>query len=270
MEEAPLSGPLIRIKDLKPGMEQEKFRARICYRKRITKHTRKNDGRPGKRLFVILQDTGDDSERGKITAVFWDEAADYYSKLVKKGGIFDFRNATIREITEEYKNPCGVTHKWELAINATTSVTQYSNADEPRLLRFTNFANIKKRRCGTHVNIIGRIDAVDDQIKKFTSPKTGRESKTRNIYLFDEVNNSISLTLWGEQAEKFGESSKGTVIAVKAARVQENLGKNLAVVGKSVIVVNPGYTEKLRGEVKKLRMEVQLHEMIEDDNVMAE
>lgn len=84
---------------------------------------------------------------------------------------------------------------------------------------------------------------------QFTARTSGRELKKRDVVLVDQSNASVSLTLWGDDAEKF-DASTHPVILLKGARLAEfNGGKTVSMISGSSMKMNPDVPEghKLRG-----------------------
>lgn len=83
----------------------------------------------------------------------------------------------------------------------------------------------------------------------FTAKSSGRELKKRDVSLVDTSNASVSLTLWGADADNF-DGSIQPVILIKGARVTEfNGGKSIGLLSSGVMKINPDIPEghKLRG-----------------------
>lgn len=97
-------------------------------------------------------------------------------------------------------------------------------------------------------DIIGICDQVGD-IQTFTARTTNRELKKRELIMVDSSNASITVVLWGQDAEKFQDFGQ-PVLLVKGGRINEfNGGKTVSMVSSSVLKRNPDVVEghRLRG-----------------------
>lgn len=97
-------------------------------------------------------------------------------------------------------------------------------------------------------DIIGVCKEVGD-LNTFTARTTGRELKKRDITLVDQSNAAVTVTLWGDSAEKFDDYSQ-PVLLIKGGSINEfNGGKSVSLLGSSVLKKNPDLNEghKLRG-----------------------
>ncbi|XP_043910811.1 replication protein A 70 kDa DNA-binding subunit [Protopterus annectens] len=97
------------------------------------------------------------------------------------------------------------------------------------------------------VNIIGVCRSYED-VAKITVKSTNREVAKRNIYLMDMSGKIVSVTLWGEDADKFDGSGQ-PIIAIKGARLSDFGGRSLSILSSSTMILNPDIPEsfKLRG-----------------------
>lgn len=96
--------------------------------------------------------------------------------------------------------------------------------------------------------MIGVCQEIGD-IRSFTAKSTGRELKKRDITLVDNSNASVSVTLWGQEADEFNHFDN-PVILISAGRINEfNGGKSISVGNGSVVKTNPDCVEghRLRG-----------------------
>jgi len=85
------------------------------------------------------------------------------------------------------------------------------------------------------------------QCSEITS-KMGRPLTKRELTLVDRSGVSIRMTLWGQQAEQYGEPEQA-VIAFKGVRVGDFNGRSLSMISSSVMTSNPDIPEAhvLRG-----------------------
>lgn len=97
-------------------------------------------------------------------------------------------------------------------------------------------------------DIIGICDQVGD-LQTFTARSSNRELKKREIAMVDNSNASITVVLWGQDAETFQDHGQ-PVLLVKGGRINEfNGSKTVSMVASSVLKRNPDVVEghRLRG-----------------------
>lgn len=101
---------------------------------------------------------------------------------------------------------------------------------------------------GLFSDIIGICDQVGE-LQTFTAKSSNRELKKREIIMVDNSNASITVVLWGQDAEKFQDFGQ-PVLLIKGGRMNEfNGGKTLSMVSSSVLKRNPDLVDghRLRG-----------------------
>ncbi|KAF7265349.1 hypothetical protein GWI33_021238 [Rhynchophorus ferrugineus] len=95
------------------------------------------------------------------------------------------------------------------------------------------------------IDIIGVVKGVGD-LQVFQARSTGREVKKKEVMLVDQSNASVTLTLWGAEAENF-DGSNNPVVVLKGARISEfGGGKTLSTVSGTIMKLNPDLKESYR------------------------
>lgn len=96
--------------------------------------------------------------------------------------------------------------------------------------------------------MIGVVRDVGELVK-FKARSSGRDLVKRDVVLVDSSEASVTLTLWGKEAEDFNHHTQ-PVVLVKDARINEfGGGKTLSVGNGSVLKINPDCVDghRLRG-----------------------
>uniref|UniRef100_A0A8C2ZA56 Replication protein A subunit n=1 Tax=Cyclopterus lumpus TaxID=8103 RepID=A0A8C2ZA56_CYCLU len=89
-------------------------------------------------------------------------------------------------------------------------------------------------------DVIGVCKSAED-VSRITT-KTSKEVSKRALNLIDTTGKVVTVTLWGEEAEKF-DGSRQPVVAVKGARLSDFGGRSLSALFSSTVMVNPDLPE---------------------------
>ncbi|GLD72330.1 replication protein A 70 kDa DNA-binding subunit isoform X1, partial [Lates japonicus] len=95
----------------------------------------------------------------------------------------------------------------------------------------------------TIIDVIGVCKSAED-VSRITT-KSSREVSKRALNLIDTTGKMVTVTLWGEEAEKFDGSGQ-PVVAVKGARLSDFGGRSLSALFSSTVMVNPDIPEAFR------------------------
>jgi len=89
------------------------------------------------------------------------------------------------------------------------------------------------------VDVLAVIDRASD-LTQVTTRADQKQLDKREIFLVDESNTEVSVTLWGEQAKEFDKNNVGQVVGIKGANVKEfNGGVSLSLNSGSMLKYNP-------------------------------
>ena len=97
------------------------------------------------------------------------------------------------------------------------------------------------------LDIIGVVRSCGD-VTSFVAKSTNKELKKREIQLADNSNCSITITLWGKQAEDF-DGTDNPVVLLKGGKISDYNGRTMSVLVSSTLQINPDIPEAhaLRG-----------------------
>lgn len=87
------------------------------------------------------------------------------------------------------------------------------------------------------------------EINQFTAKTSGRELKKRDVTLVDRSGSSVSLTLWGQDADNF-DGTGNPIVFIKGGRINEfGGGKSISLGSGSTMKLNPDISDahQLRG-----------------------
>nr|CAD7264523.1 unnamed protein product [Timema shepardi] len=183
-------------------------------------------------------------ESGEIRATAFNESVDKFYESLEMNKVYFFSNYSVKPANKNFSN---VNHDYEITFNSSTQVSPCLNDSDVPTTQF-NFVPINKiaeNDPTSYVDVIGVCKNVGDVVT-FTARTTNKELKKRDITLVDQSNTSVSLTLWGSQAEEFDDTNQ-PVIAVKAGRINEfGGGRSVSMTQASIMLVNPDIPEAHR------------------------
>uniref|UniRef100_A0A1B6CV81 Replication protein A subunit n=1 Tax=Clastoptera arizonana TaxID=38151 RepID=A0A1B6CV81_9HEMI len=238
---SPLGSRTHPIMGLSPYQNKWLIKARVTSKSPI--RTWSNAKGEGKLFSIDLVD-----ESGEIRATAFKEQCDKFYDMIEVNKVYFISKCTLKPANKKFS---AIKNDYEMTFNNETVVTPCMEEDDeiPQLsFNFTKLSSLSEMEPDTFVDVIGVCKTSSD-VQNLVSRTTNRELKKREVEIVDQSLTSVSITLWGTQAEEFN-SSIQPIVAVKNARVTEyNGSKSLSLVSSSVMQTNPDVPEahKLRG-----------------------
>lgn len=230
------------IASLSPYQNRWTIKARVTNKTPIREWS--NARSTGKLFSVDLLD-----ESGEIRATMFNAECDKFIGMLEKDKVYYISNCTLKPANKKFSS---INNDYEMTFTNSTSVIPVSEEDIGSLpsikYNFVPLKSLSDASAGDVIDVLGIcIEAAD--ISTVTGKTNQKTYIKRDITLVDQSLASVTLTLWGEEAEAF-ESSNKPIIAVKNARVQEfQGGKTLSFSQSSILSKNPDIPEshKLQG-----------------------
>uniref|UniRef100_A0A4W6FN33 Replication protein A subunit n=2 Tax=Lates calcarifer TaxID=8187 RepID=A0A4W6FN33_LATCA len=211
------------------------IRARVTNKSNI--RTWSNSKGEGK-LFSF--DIVDESGEIKITA--FNKEADKFFPLVEQGQVYYISKATLKVANKQYTT---LKNDYEMTLHAHSSIVPCDDGQDIPTVHcdFVPIAELENRDKDTIIDVIGVCKSAED-VSRITT-KSSREVSKRALNLIDTTGKVVTVTLWGEEAEKFDGSGQ-PVVAVKGARLSDFGGRSLSALFSSTVMVNPDIPEAFR------------------------
>ncbi|KAI5709630.1 hypothetical protein M8J76_004908 [Diaphorina citri] len=239
------SAPVVHthpIVSLSPYQNKWTIKARVTNKTPIREW---NNARGSGKLFSI--DLLDES--GEIRATMFNDECNRFHDMIEKDKVYYISNCTLKPANKKFSS---INNDYEMSFTHSTTVIP-CNEDEVGNMPsvkycFVPLKTIAEISPDENIDVLGVcIDAAE--LSSVTGKTNQKTYMKRDITLVDQSQASVTMTLWGKEAETFDASNK-PVIAVKAARVSEfQGGKTLSLSMSSVLSLNPDIPEchKLQG-----------------------
>lgn len=150
--------------------------------------------------------------------------------------------ATLKVANKQF-NP--LKNDYEMSLHANSSIVPCDDSGEIPMVQcdFVPIAELENRDKDAVLDVIGVCRHVEE-LSRITT-KTSREVSKRALHLMDASGKEVTVTLWGEEAEKFDGAGQ-PVVAIKAARLSDFGGRSLSAQFSSTVMVNPHIPEAFR------------------------
>ncbi|XP_060534941.1 replication protein A 70 kDa DNA-binding subunit [Cylas formicarius] len=227
------------IASLSPYHNRWVIKVRVSNKSSI--RTWSNSKGDGKLFNVDLVD-----ESGEIRLTFFRDLADKFYDQLQVDKVYYISKCQLKTANKQFNS---LKNDYEMTAVPDTIVEECVEEDVDNIphtqYNFTPIARISQIEVNSHVDVIGVAKSASD-LQTFQAKSTGRELRKREVTLVDETNSSVSLTLWGAEADTFDVSSN-PVVVIKGAKVTEfGGGKNLSVGIGSQLRINPDLKECYR------------------------
>ncbi|XP_077397199.1 replication protein A 70 kDa DNA-binding subunit isoform X2 [Festucalex cinctus] len=232
------AGKVVPIASLNPYLSKWTIRVRVTNKSSI--RTWSNSRGEGKLFSMEIVD-----ESGEIRVTGFNQEVDKYFGLIEVGKVYYISKGSLKVANKQYTS---VKNDYEITLNGETSIIPCEdNCDVPVLqCDFVSIGDLENKEKDSVVDVIGVCKSVDE-VTRITT-KTNREVSKRTLSLMEASGKMVTLTLWGEDAEKFDGTSQ-PIVAIKSAKVSDFGGRSLSASFSSTVMINPDIPEayKLRG-----------------------
>ncbi|KAM4628160.1 replication protein A 70 kDa DNA-binding subunit [Polymixia lowei] len=229
---------VVPIASLNPYQSKWTIRARVTNKNSI--RTWSNSRGDGKLFSMEIVD-----ESGEIRVTGFNQEVDKFYSLIETGKVYHISKGTLKIANKQYSS---LKNDYEMTLNGESTIIPCEDSGDVPVVKcdFISIGDLEARDKDAIVDVIGVCKTVDEVTRLTT--KTSREVSKRTVGLMDMSGKVVTVTLWGEEAEKFDGSGQ-PILAIKGAKVSDFGGRSLSASFSSTLMINPDIPEayKLRG-----------------------
>uniref|UniRef100_A0A673A7L1 Replication protein A subunit n=1 Tax=Sphaeramia orbicularis TaxID=375764 RepID=A0A673A7L1_9TELE len=214
------------------------IRARVTNKSSI--RTWSNSRGDGKLFSMEIVD-----ESGEIRVTGFNQEVDKFFSLIEVGKVYYVSKGSLKIANKQYTS---VKNDYEMTLNGESTILPCEDSSDVPMVQcdFVSIGDLEVKDKDSIVDVIGVCKSVDEVTRLTT--KTNREVSKRTLNLMDMSGKMVTVTLWGEEAEKFDGSGQ-PIVAIKGAKLSDFGGRSLSASFSSTLMINPDIPEayKLRG-----------------------
>uniref|UniRef100_A0A3P9P047 Replication protein A subunit n=1 Tax=Poecilia reticulata TaxID=8081 RepID=A0A3P9P047_POERE len=226
------SSKIVPIASLNPYQSKWTIRARVTNKGSI--RTWSNARGEGKLFSMEIVD-----ESGEIRVTGFNQEVDKFFSLIEVGKVYYISKGSLKIANKQYTS---VKNDYEMTLNGESTVIPCEDSCDVPMVQcdFVSIGDLENREKDAIIDVIGVCKSVDELTRLTT--KSNREVSKRTMSLMDMSGKLVTVTLWGEEAEKFDGSGQ-PIVAIKSAKLSDFGGRSLSASFSSTMMINPDIPE---------------------------
>ncbi|KAG7269629.1 hypothetical protein CRUP_016420 [Coryphaenoides rupestris] len=152
---------------------------------------------------------------GEIRITAFNSEADKFFPLVEQNKVYCISKANIKMANKKFST---LNNDYEMSAHANTTIVPCEDSEGVPAMHYdlVPIAELENRENNDVIDVIGVCKSVGD-VSCITT-RTGREVSKRALGLLDTSGRVVTVTLWGDEAERF-DGSQQPVLLIRGARL---------------------------------------------------
>ncbi|XP_077360409.1 replication protein A 70 kDa DNA-binding subunit-like isoform X2 [Festucalex cinctus] len=220
------------IYQLNPYLSNWTIRARVTHKSDIRNWS--NSRGEGKVFSFEIVD-----ESGEIRITAFNSEADKFFSLVEQNKVYLISKGSLKVANKQFTS---IKNDYEITLNGSSRIVPCDDGQGVPAVHcdFVPISQLEGKDPDSIIDVIGVCKEAEDAA--LITTKAGKQLTKRALTLTDSSGKMVTLTLWGDQAQKFNACSH-PVVAIKGARVSDFGGRSLSTLFSSTLMVNPDIAE---------------------------
>lgn len=205
---------------------------RCCRKTELKLFTGKN-GQPGSLFSFNIMD----SDGSEMQVTCFNKACDKFFNLIEENRVYEIMGGYVKINDKKYSS---VKSEYKLILEENTRIDEKHDDSSIKQIsfNFVKLVDIGPLVKDSTIDVFGYVYEVQEKILKRT--KAGKDAQIRKLTLVDDSEFKIEFTLWKNHADD-ERIQKGSILAIKNAKVGDFNGRSLSTVDDTKILTEPDF-----------------------------